>query len=84
MKKPTRKECMQAWCWECLGHYSDGKQDCENVRCPNYEYMPYRELEPDYWWRVYNTKRRGKQLKTAPSEEQVRRGRALAKLRNGA
>jgi len=57
---PTRKECQEAACWECLGFYSDGKQDCENTRCPNYSYMPYRKKQPDLWWTVYATKRKGK------------------------
>jgi hypothetical protein len=59
-KPPTRKQCQDAACWECLGFYSDGKQDCENVRCPHYSYMPYRKLEPNLWWAEYATRRKGK------------------------
>lgn len=56
---PTRKECGEAMCWECMGHWGDGKVDCENKRCPFYQYQPYRKLEPDYWWRAFNPKHKG-------------------------
>lgn len=46
--KPTRKQAIETQCWECNGHYDDGKIDCENVRCPLYAYMPYAKLVPDY------------------------------------
>lgn len=56
---PTRKECQAAMCWQCLGYWADGKVDCENRKCPNYFYQPYRKLEPDYWWRKYNPRHKG-------------------------
>lgn len=64
MKKPTRREVIEAQCWECLGHYSDGKIDCENTKCPIYEYMPYRKLKPDFNVFKYNHRHCGKKLKS--------------------
>ena len=58
--KPTRKEVIQTQCWHCMGFYADGRQDCENVGCPLYEYMPYRKLQPSNELFVYNPKRVGK------------------------
>lgn len=28
-------------CWECCGHYIDGRADCEIPWCPLYPWMPY-------------------------------------------
>ena len=63
MAKPdkiSRKWVQDAFCKECCGEYIDGKVDCENIVCPIYHYMPYRKLEPDYWWMKFNTKVKGK------------------------
>jgi hypothetical protein len=43
-KKLTRKEAMLAHCYECMGGYEDGKQDCLGKSCPIYQYYPYRVL----------------------------------------
>lgn len=61
MKDITRKEAIQAMCWECMGHYSDGKESCTSVRCPLYTFMPYKDKDkgPDLWWKKYNPKRSG-------------------------
>lgn len=58
--KATRALAMQAHCHQCLGYYADGKNDCENVRCPLYQWMPYRKLEPDFDWMNYNPKSKGR------------------------
>lgn len=43
----TRNNAILLQCHHCCGYYSDGKVDCEVVRCPLYPFMPYRKLEPD-------------------------------------
>lgn len=58
--KPSRKECMEHRCADCMGHWVDGKVDCENTVCEMYTYMPYRKKEPNTEWRKYNPRRRGK------------------------
>jgi hypothetical protein len=72
--KPTRKEAIEAQCWECMGHMDQGRADCECVRCPLYEYQPYRKLSPDYTIFSYNPRRKGKvtweESKREISEEQ--------------
>jgi hypothetical protein len=65
---PTRKEAIQTQCWECMGHYADGKQDCENVVCPLYYFMPYRKLEPDFGKFKYNPKFKGKVTREEASQ----------------
>jgi hypothetical protein len=40
----TQRQAILAHCYECMGFYSDGKQDCLVSDCPLYEYMPYRGL----------------------------------------
>ena len=57
--KPTRKECIEFFCHECVGRYIDGKIDCENPKCPLYYYMPYKKTSPDYWWRDYSPRHKG-------------------------
>jgi hypothetical protein len=58
-EKPTRALAMAAQCHECLGRYADGIQDCENVKCTLYTWMPKRKLEPDLWWLEYNPRKKG-------------------------
>ena len=41
-KKITRKEAMLAKCYECMGYYQDGKQDCMGKSCPLYQFYPYK------------------------------------------
>lgn len=41
--KLTRKEIIQAGCYECMGDYIDGKVSCNIPACPSYPLMPYRE-----------------------------------------
>jgi hypothetical protein len=60
-KKRRPVEAILAHCHECLGHYIDGRQDCENRRCPLYAYMPFAKLEPDFGWTKYKSKNIGKQ-----------------------
>ena len=57
--KPTRVLAMQYQCHMCMGHYADGKVDCEVVDCSLYPWMPYRKKEPDLKWLDYNPKSKG-------------------------
>lgn len=41
-KPLTRKQAMDAVCFDCSGFYDDGPLDCENPWCPLYPFMPYR------------------------------------------
>lgn len=62
-EKPTLKLAVLAMCHECMGHYADGKVDCENYGCPLYFWMPRRtESEIDLTWLNYNPKKKGKIL----------------------
>jgi hypothetical protein len=58
--KPTLKNAILAQCHQCMGYYSDGKEDYRNTKCPLYNWMPYRKLEPDLSWTQINPKRMGK------------------------
>jgi hypothetical protein len=76
--KITLKNAILAQCHECLGYYTDRMQDCENVKCSLYSWMPYRKLEPDLTWSKYHPKRVGRilrsQIHTKPlSPEQLER-----------
>lgn len=42
----TFKEAIQAKCYDCVGYYSDGKNDCKISDCPLYGFMPYRKDKP--------------------------------------
>jgi len=42
-----------------MGHYFDGKQDCQNSRCSLYTWMPYREKEPDLGWAEFSPRKIG-------------------------
>ncbi len=35
-------EAMLGKCFDCMGHYHDGKMDCEQPHCSLYQWMPYR------------------------------------------
>ena len=43
-EKLTHKEAVLAKCYDCTYGYTDGKVDCEIRSCPNYHFMPYREV----------------------------------------
>jgi len=40
-EKLTPMQTIHARCYECMGGYADGKQDCGVEDCPNYPYMRY-------------------------------------------
>lgn len=58
-EKVTRTYAILANCHQCMAYYQDGKEDCENVKCPLYTYMPYAKKEPDLAWTEFNPKRSG-------------------------
>lgn len=59
LKAVSRKYAIEMQCHECMGRYADGKQDCQNVKCSLYSYMPYAKLEPDLSWTEYNPRKKG-------------------------
>jgi len=58
-EKVTRTNAILAHCHQCLAHYNDGKDDCENTKCPLYTFMPYKKLTPDLTWAKYNPRKKG-------------------------
>ena len=42
----TRGEAILAKCYECMGGYDDGRNDCLVSTCPLHQYMPYRGCKP--------------------------------------
>ena len=40
-KRLTQREAILAHCYECMGYYYGGKEECQNPECPLYPYMPY-------------------------------------------
>lgn len=61
--EPTMKNAILSHCHECMGHYYDGKVDCENIVCQFYKWMPQAAYLPDLEWTKYNPKKCGKVLK---------------------
>jgi len=46
-KRLTYKGAVQAKCYDCMGYYVDGLNDCEIPDCPLYPFSPYRKKESD-------------------------------------
>jgi hypothetical protein len=63
MANPSRAEALLHKCHDCQGEYFDGKDDCQNPKCPLYSWMPYAEMTPDLTWQTYNPKMKGRVLK---------------------
>lgn len=42
-KKLPPKKAILANCYQCLGFYDSGREDCTIVDCVFHEYMPYRK-----------------------------------------
>jgi len=38
----TASQSIKAKCYDCMGYYSDGDEDCGVITCPLYPFMPYR------------------------------------------
>lgn len=48
-KKITRDEAIAAKCYDCMGYYRDGREDCKNGTCPLYPFSPsalYSLIQP--------------------------------------
>ena len=43
--KLTRKEAMQAKCYDCMGYFIDGRADCCIKNCPMYGYRPFKDRQ---------------------------------------
>lgn len=39
----TRHEAIQGKCYDCMGGYSDGLNDCQMESCTLHPFMPYKE-----------------------------------------
>ena len=37
----TANQAGIAYCYDCMGWYADGKEDCKEILCPLYARMPY-------------------------------------------
>ncbi|MBN2382537.1 hypothetical protein JXQ70_06610 [bacterium] len=46
-KKLSRRQIMQAMCYECTAGYYDGVADCELRDKPCYAFMPYKNKKRD-------------------------------------
>ena len=44
-RKFTYRDVVLAKCYECMGFYSDSKQDCQGVTCPLYLFYPYKNTQ---------------------------------------
>ena len=42
-EKITRKEAMDAKCYDCMGYFVDGRQDCLVKHCPLFPFRPYKD-----------------------------------------
>jgi hypothetical protein len=40
-RRLTLKQAVNAHCFDCMGYYSDGKQDCKMPACSLFPFMPY-------------------------------------------
>jgi hypothetical protein len=41
-KKVSSEDMMASMCYDCMGYYVDGSEDCMCKTCPLYSKMPYR------------------------------------------
>lgn len=39
--KLTLRQAVKAACYDCMGYYADGKEDCQTITCPLYPFNPY-------------------------------------------
>jgi hypothetical protein len=42
-KRLNLKQAVNAHCFDCMGFYVDGKQDCNLAKCPLHSFMSYNE-----------------------------------------
>lgn len=53
-KKLTHKQAIFAHCAECMGFYSDGRQDCCGNNCPLYDLRPVASRDSRTQKRIKN------------------------------
>lgn len=46
-KNITSKGAIKAKCYDCMGFYEDGIEDCKVENCPLYFFMPYKPLKKE-------------------------------------
>lgn len=46
-KHTTPRKRILAMCYECMGWYEDGTDDCHQDTCPLYSMMPYNKKNKD-------------------------------------
>src|SRR5208283_1557108 len=44
-KRLTLAEAIKANCYECMGYYDNGAEDCGCPLCPLYPYAPYSDVK---------------------------------------
>jgi len=79
--KVTPLNAIRSKCHDCMGHYVDGRVDCENTACALYSYMPYAIREPDPSWARYNSKRAGLHVRLARELSDEERAAIADRLR---
>jgi hypothetical protein len=42
-QKLTFKQAIYARCYDCMGYYADGKQDCKMPHCALFPFNPYNQ-----------------------------------------
>jgi Zn-finger protein len=42
----TARQAIAAKCYDCMGYFADGRQDCKMPHCPLYPWMAYRDGGP--------------------------------------
>jgi hypothetical protein len=80
-RKPTPMNAILSHCHECMGYYSDGREDCVNTVCQFYKWMPWGEKEPNLDWTKYHPKRMGLIKFQPPTEKQIEAGKRLTKIK---
>lgn len=48
--KPGYPEAVRAFCYECMGGFEDGRQDCNTTQCSLYSWQPYKKQDADLSW----------------------------------
>ena len=43
----TQRQAILAKCYDCMGYFTDGKEDCGIPECSLYPFMAYRPKEKD-------------------------------------
>lgn len=44
-KKMPASRAILAHCYDCMGYFADGKQDCQISECSLYPWMPYKGIK---------------------------------------